>query len=72
MKRRKKMHVGKKVEVVRIHLKDIVKGVRKGMIGTVVQVLEAGDLLVSIPVVAEDGWTFLKYQVKEIENEKVS
>jgi hypothetical protein len=61
---------GSKVVVNNIHLKDIVKGIRKGMLGTVLQVLEGGDLLVSIPNIAEDGWTFLKYQVKEVQDEQ--
>lgn len=64
--RRKNVQKGNKVVVHIIHLKDIVKGIRKGMIGTVLQVLEGGDLLVSIPNIAEDGWTFLKYQLKEV------
>jgi hypothetical protein len=61
---------GSKVVVHNIHLKDIVKGIRKGMLGTVLQVLEGEDLLVSIPNIAEDGWTFLKYQVKEVQDEQ--
>ena len=64
------MQKGSKVVVNNIHLKDIVKGIRKGMLGTVLQVLEGGDLLVSIPNIAEDGWTFLKYQVKEVQDEQ--
>ena len=64
------MQKGSKVVVHNIHLKDIVKGIRKGMLGTVLQVLEGGDLLVSIPNIAEDGWTFLKYQVKEVQDEQ--
>ncbi len=64
------MQKGSKVVVHNIHLKDIVKGIRKGMIGTVLQVLDGGDLLVSIPQIAEEGWTFLKYQVKEYIDEK--
>ena len=64
------MQKGSKVVVHNIHLKDIVKGIRKGMLGTVLQVLEGEDLLVSIPNIAEDGWTFLKYQVKEVQDEQ--
>jgi hypothetical protein len=66
------MHVGTKVLVKNIHLKDIVKGIRKGMIGSVLQVLEGGDLLVSIPEVANEGWTFLAYQVEEVKDEKAT
>ncbi len=43
----------KKIRVVYTGLKDISKGIRIGMIGTLVEVLEGGALLVNIPVVGD-------------------
>ena len=43
----------KKIRVVYTGLKDISKGIRIGMIGTLVEVLEGGALLVNIPIVGD-------------------